>query len=267
MRIPAAALAAALVLALPAFADAPETSSFPEPRPTRQASASLARPPADGPIGRLVDAVTAPIRSLRPTERGVRVATQQIVSRRAPADIESLTYGPEVGLCGSSEIVGRAMRPVPGRIAGCGIEAPVRVQSVAGVRLSRPTAMDCRTAKALRQWVASGLVPAVGRLGGGPEILQVASGYACRPRNNQAGAKISEHGRGRAIDISAIGLKNGQSIDILNGWGHAQTGPVLKNAWRAACGPFTTVLGPNADAFHRDHLHFDTTPGRGPYCR
>jgi len=37
---------------------------------------------------------------------------------------------------------------------------------------------------------------------------------------------------------------------------------------RAACGPFGTVLGPNADRFHQDHFHFDTARHRsGPYCR
>jgi hypothetical protein len=28
---------------------------------------------------------------------------------------------------------------------------------------------------------------------------------------------------------------------------------------------FAIVLGPGADALHRNHLHFDM--GRGPYCR
>ena len=257
-------LAAALALiALPALAEAPASSTFPEPRPVAEAS----RPATGTALGRLVDAVTAPIRSLRPSERGARTVTQASVTRRAPASIDDLTFGPEVGLCGSADIRGRQMRPMPGRIRGCGIEAPVRVQSIAGIRLSRATAMDCRTARALRDWTSRGLVPAVGRLGGGVDSLRVAAGYACRPRNNQAGAKISEHGRGRAIDISAIGLKNGQTIEVLTGWSHSQTGPVLKNAWRTACGPFSTVLGPNADRFHRDHFHLDTTPGRGPYCR
>jgi hypothetical protein len=36
---------------------------------------------------------------------------------------------------------------------------------------------------------------------------------------------------------------------------------------KAACGPFTTVLGPGSDAYHDDHMHFDTKPRRSPYCR
>jgi len=38
--------------------------------------------------------------------------------------------------------------------------------------------------------------------------------------------------------------------------------------WRAACGPFGTVLGPESNRFHRDHFHFDTARYRsGSYCR
>jgi hypothetical protein len=97
--------------------------------------------------------------------------------------------------------------------------------------------------------------------------LQVAASYACRPRNNQKGNRISEHGRGRAIDISAIVLANGTSITVLGDWGKGKGGKILKTVRAAACGPFTTVLGPGSDRFHRDHLHLDTARGRGHWCR
>ena len=44
---------------------------------------------------------------------------------------------------------------------------------------------------------------------------------------------------------------------------------MLRNLHRAACGPFGTVLGPNANAAHRDHYHFDTARYRSgtAYCR
>ncbi len=89
-----------------------------------------------------------------------------------------------------------------------------------------------------------------------------------RSRNNRPGERISEHGRGRAIDISAIVLANGVAISVLKGWTERQHGRILKAAHRAACGPFGTVLGPSADAQHRDHLHLDTARYRsGSYCR
>ena len=254
-----------IVAALPAAAEAPPTSYRPEARPAAEAEPSRPLRDAGRIVGRALG-VLAPSATGRPEARpeGGGIA---VVSRRTPPSLGDLTVGPEIALCGVDDIRGRQMRPVPGRIRGCGIPEPVRVSSIAGVALSRPVAMDCRTARALRQWTASGLKPAIGKLGGGATSLRVAAGYACRTRNNQPGGKISEHGRGRAIDISAIGLRNGQTIEVLSGWGHSQTGPALRKAWRAACGPFSTVLGPEADRFHKDHLHFDTTPGRGPYCR
>jgi hypothetical protein len=148
------------------------------------------------------------------------------------------------------------------------VENPVRITSVGGVRLSTPATMDCKTAKALHSWVEKGAKPAVGRKGGGVAQIKVAAGYACRTRNNQPGAKISEHGRGRAIDISAIKLADGTEMTVLQGWKDRRQGPMLKKMHRAACGPFGTVLGPNADKFHRDHFHFDTARYRsGSYCR
>ena len=97
--------------------------------------------------------------------------------------------------------------------------------------------------------------------------LQVAASYACRPRNNQKGNRISEHGKGHAIDVAAIVLENGQVISVLSDWGKGRGGKILKAVHRAACGTFSTVLGPGSDRFHRDHLHLDTARGRSPYCR
>lgn len=171
------------------------------------------------------------------------------------------------GICERGSIQGERIAPVPGRGA-CGIPNAVRVTQVSGVALSRAARMDCGTARALDDWVRKGVLPAVGNHGGGAVRLEVAAGYACRTRNNQPGARISEHGKGRAIDISGIRLANGETISVLRDWGRGTGGRMLRTMWRAACGPFGTVLGPNSDRFHRDHFHFDTARYRsGSYCR
>jgi hypothetical protein len=42
----------------------------------------------------------------------------------------------------------------------------------------------------------------------------------------------------------------------------------MRRMHRGACGPFGTVLGPEADRYHQDHFHFDTARYRsGSYCR
>lgn len=170
-------------------------------------------------------------------------------------------------VCGDPDIQGKALGAVAGAGA-CGIDSAVRVRAVAGVTLSPQATIDCRTASALKTWVERGVLPAVGSEGGGVSSLRVVSHYSCRSRNNQPGARLSEHSFGRAIDIAGIRLRNGTEMTLLTDWNSADDGAQLRQMWRAACGPFGTVLGPEADRFHRDHFHFDTARYRsGSYCR
>ena len=137
-----------------------------------------------------------------------------------------------------------------------------------GVRLSQPATLDCPTARSLGHWVSESAKPEVGRTGGGLSGLRVAAHYVCRTRNHRPGARLSEHGKGRAIDIAALQLRDGSEISVLEDWGQGPKGRVLRRVHRDACGPFGTVLGPESDRFHRDHFHFDTARHRGgPYCR
>lgn len=176
-------------------------------------------------------------------------------------------YPTRGSVCGMREIRGTTIAPIRGRGA-CGIAKPVRVTEVSGVKLSMAATVDCSTAIALKQWIENGAKPTVGRRGGGIVGLKVAAHYSCRTRNSQRGARLSEHAKGKAIDIAAILLKNGSSLTVLNDWRGGNTGPIMRKLHQTACGPFGTVLGPNSDRFHRDHFHFDTASYRsGPYCR
>ncbi|MFZ7091174.1 extensin family protein [Primorskyibacter sp. 2E233] len=171
------------------------------------------------------------------------------------------------GLCGDPTLVGEAIGSVAGS-GVCGIENAVLLRSVDGVALSQPAKINCETARALKTWIQTGARPAVGKRGGGVAELKVAASYSCRTRNNQPGAKISEHGKGRAIDIAAVRLADGTELSVLQHWGGGKNGRALKKMHAAACGPFGTVLGPKSDRFHKDHFHFDTASYRsGSYCR
>lgn len=172
------------------------------------------------------------------------------------------------GLCGDPGLVGTMSGQLANPVNGCGIKSAVRLTSVHGVRLSQPATLDCRTARTLGAWVQRSAKPEVGRMGGGLSGLRVAAHYVCRTRNHQTGARISEHGKGRAIDIAALELRDGTEISVLHDWGQGPKGRVLRRVHRDACGPFGTVLGPGSDGYHEDHLHFDTARHRGgPYCR
>jgi hypothetical protein len=210
----------------------------------------------------------APRPELRP-----RLVSQRAAAVRVPAPAAAppgatgapLPEGP--GLCGLAVLQGAFVGDVPGP-GSCGVEDAVRVTAVGGVRLSRPATMDCPTARALATWVERVARPAVGATGGGLVRLEVAGDYSCRPRNNQAGNRLSEHGAGRAIDIAGFRLADGQRITVLGDWGSGTGGQILRAVHREACGIFGTVLGPDADRFHRDHFHFDTARHRsGSYCQ
>jgi hypothetical protein len=209
--------------------------------------------------GVIVTAAMGQALSLRPLKRPAEIEEKAFAKRRA------LRKGM---VCGDRGIQGEEVGYVPGRISGCGIRNAVRVTSIEGVKLSQPSLMDCNTAEALQTWVNRGLKPQIGNRGGGVARIRVAAHYACRSRNNQPGAKISEHGKGRAIDISGVRLKDGTFVSVLEGWGTRKDGRLLRNLHARACGPFGTVLGPESDAFHKDHFHFDTARYRsGAYCR
>ncbi|WP_411236867.1 extensin family protein [Marivita sp. S0852] len=197
--------------------------------------------------------------SLRPFLRPDGVVRKAMAQRRERA---------RGAVCNDPSIQGEIVGLVPGRISGCGVKNAVRVRSVSGISLSQQAIMDCTTAKALKRWVDQGMKPSVGTFGGGVSQIKVAAHYACRTRNNQPGARISEHGKGRAIDISGFRFRDGQEITLLNGWGQRTTGAILRDMHRRACGIFGTVLGPESNRWHRDHFHFDTARYRsGSYCR
>lgn len=242
------------------------TETAPLPRPRRRAEAAVAEPAPAPSLG------AAFLAALRPEPRPRGLA------RRAAPEPETLEpaaiirpapgTGPLVSrrgsVCGVPGIQGETIAPIVGRVRGCGVANPVRITSVDGVRLSQPAIMDCDTAKALNAWVQRGLQPA---FGGQVTGLQVAGHYVCRTRNHKRGARLSEHSRGKAIDISGLTLANGTTLSIARDW-RGRNGKALKAAHKAACGPFGTTLGPGSDGMHEDHLHFDTARHRnGPYCR
>ena len=253
--------------ALPSFA--PERSLRPKLRPaniskTARGKAATISAAATSPrrddTGGTARVTAAPARDLDP----LYSTTPRTSGQTAPK-----STGKVGKLCRDRKLQGVEVGHVPGTLKGCGIDkGAIKLYSVSGIPLSRPAVMECDTARALKKWVEGGMDKSVGRYGRGVSKIKVAAGYSCRTRNSRPGAKISEHGKGRAIDISGLELKNGDTISVLNDWGKGKKGRILKNMHKRACGPFGTVLGPNADRYHKDHFHFDVAKHRGgPYCR
>jgi len=208
-----------------------------------------AAPPVLRPDGLSIELVSRPV--LRPVQLAGLFKRKNKIK------------GPSV--CGQRDIIGTPMSPI--RNGQCGISNPVRVTAVAGVYLNSAAVVDCKTAKALRKWVEKSAKPALKRKGGGLKSVMVVASYACRSRNSQKGAKLSEHAKGHAVDIAGFTLKNGQVLTVLSDW-NGKHSRALRKMHKEACGTFGTVLGPKANKFHLDHFHFDTARYRnGTYCR
>ena len=80
--------------------------------------------------------------------------------------------------------------------------------------------------------------------------------YECRNRDGAVNGELSAHAVGQAVDISGFELSNGKLIPVKPDGDEAMR-ELVDSARTAACGWFTPVLGPGADAAHTDHMHVD----------
>jgi len=150
---------------------------------------------------------------------------------------------------------------------GCGIEDPVKLSAVtttngARIAISPPATLRCTTAEAVARWVREDIAPIAVSLGAPLSGVANFDSYECRGRNRVAGAMISEHGKGNAIDIRALMLSNGKSFELTDIAVAKETRERLK---ASACARFTTVLGPASDGYHENHVHVDLAERRSGY--
>jgi len=147
--------------------------------------------------------------------------------------------------------------------AGCGERSPLVVTAIASrgrmVPLSAPITTNCQMASALPGWVKTVDGYAEAMLGSALASVTAGTSYVCRKRNNAAAGFVSEHGFANAVDVTGFTLEDGRSIDVTADWLPAdeEAGRLLRLAHDAGCAGFTTVLGPEANDEHRDHLHLD----------
>jgi hypothetical protein len=146
---------------------------------------------------------------------------------------------------------------------GCGIAAPVRLSSItlaSGATVSLPgqPLLDCQFASVFADYIRLIVAP----LGEAMLRAKIASietgpGYQCRSRDHVPGAKISAHAKGLAVDIIAVEFADKRRVPVERQTGADETS-YFRAMRSAACGWFTTVLGPGADAFHANNMHLDT---------
>jgi hypothetical protein len=152
---------------------------------------------------------------------------------------------------------------------GCAIADPVELSALpAGAELSPSAMLECETAVALVTFLRdTAQRKAVSILGSTLKTFVQDSAYVCRTRNGTS--ELSEHAYGRAIDIGAFITAAGDTVTVKAADGKDKKHDAFLAAIRtAACGPFTTVLGPGSDPDHSLHFHFDLAPRKGrPFCQ
>jgi hypothetical protein len=117
----------------------------------------------------------------------------------------------------------------------------------------------CAVGAALARWLRHGVQPAAERvLGSRVVALEHYGTNNCRRIGGGASGTWSEHATGNAIDIAAFKLADGQRVAVRRDWTGADEGARFLHAVRdAACDEFATVLSPDYNAAHADHLHLD----------
>ena len=161
----------------------------------------------------------------------------------------------------SGKIEGEMLPPIEDGI--CGERSPLLVTALnvggRSVTLSSPLTTNCEMAGALVEWAGEVDAYAGAALDSKLAELQTGTSFMCRNRVSDENGFISEHGFANAVDLTGFTLENGTTISVKDDWMPATTpeGKLLRQSHGAACGHFTTVLGPEANADHEDHLHLD----------
>jgi hypothetical protein len=154
----------------------------------------------------------------------------------------------------------------------CGIAHPIEVSVLGGgVKMQPAATLTCEMAETVARWSKKELVPAARlRYWSGIDTIHQASSYSCRWIKGRTGGTLSEHGKGRALDIAQITLNNGKNIIVKKKafWKFREKG-LLNTVRSDGCDYFSTVLGPGYDADHKDHFHFDIKERRSGHrsCR
>lgn len=149
---------------------------------------------------------------------------------------------------------------------GCAIENAVRLTGTLRALPADPVT-TCPLAAAWVLFERNTLQPAA-RAHLGTEVagLRHFGTYACRNVNHAAAGRRSEHATANAIDIAGFVLRDGREVRLATAWpGSGPEAAFLRSVRDGACRWFRAVLGPDYNAAHQDHFHFDMGPWR--LCR
>ena len=206
----------------------------------------------DHPVGQATAAKVADFELPRTAAaEQVRATTEACIQvlRQAGVEVERVADRDDGGFCvvrGAVRITGGAVTPL----------AP------------RDVVMQCPLAVRYVIWDRQVLRPAARDILGSP-VARVDNygSYACRRvyGSQDAGDRPSEHARANALDVAGVRLRDGRTVSVLDDWsGQGPAGEAGSRFLRAVrnrgCGLFPTVLSPEYNAAHANHLHLDGAP-------
>ena len=170
-------------------------------------------------------------------------------------------------LLGAIESGDRVVGARRGSDAACGYDLGIELRAAGPAALRFAPAglvTACPVAAALVVWERDVVQPAAERLFG-ERVARVDhfGSYSCRRLYGRTEGAYSEHATANAVDIAGFRLASGRRISVLGDWPDAskddagKDAAFLREVRSGACDLFATVLSPDYNAAHADHLHLD----------
>lgn len=156
---------------------------------------------------------------------------------------------------------GAADVPLPPRREGaeCGFDDGMRLAGRSPTYAPGGVVASCPVAAALLLFEDRVVQPAALRYFGRQVIaIDHVGTYSCRRLYGRSEGALSEHSSANAIDIVGFRLAGGGRVSVLRDWdGNGPSAGFLREVRDGACRYFATVLSPDYNQAHADHLHLD----------
>jgi hypothetical protein len=149
----------------------------------------------------------------------------------------------------------------PVRAEQCGYDDAVRF--IAGgprtIAFTPPVGTSCPVAAGLALWEWHVVQPAALRhFGQHVTSIDHYGSFSCRRMYGRSSGDWSEHATADAIDIAGFTLERGVHIRVRRDWrGERRRAAFLRDVRDGACKLFSSVLSPDYNLAHADHLHLD----------
>jgi hypothetical protein len=130
-------------------------------------------------------------------------------------------------------------------------------------------ALACPLAAGLAAWEWTVVQPAAAALlGATVSRIDHFGSFACRRIYGREAGNWSRHARAQAIDIAGFRLADGRRITVAADWqGDTPEARFLHRVRDDGCRIFGTILSPDYNAAHRDHLHLEQARRGWSLCR